>query len=52
MSFEASGSASMSPICLRYAGVTDSAMVSPIASWKPSLALSRKRNGCWLYARW
>ena len=32
--------------------VTDSAMVSPIASWKPSLALSLKRIGCPMYARW
>ena len=32
-------------------GVTDNAIVSPIASWKPSFALSRKRTGWSLYAR-
>ena len=31
--------------------VPPSAIVSPIASWKPSLALSRNRYGCVLYAR-
>ncbi len=48
MSFEGSGTCSIRPIFSRYSGVTESAMVSPMASWKPSLALSRKRNGCWL----
>ena len=44
MSREASGALSSRPIFTRYSGVTDSAMVSPIASWKPSLALSRKMH--------
>ena len=34
------------PIWTRYSGVTERAIVSPIASWNPSWALSRKRNGC------
>ena len=42
MSRDASGALSSRPIFTRYSGVTDSAIVSPIASWKPSLALSRK----------
>ena len=45
MSFEVSGAFSSSPIFTRYSGVTESAMVSPTASWKPSLALSRNRYG-------
>ena len=45
-SLEASGARSRSLICIRYSGVTDSAIVSPIASWNPSLALSRKITGC------
>ena len=46
MSRDASGALSSSPIFTRYSGVTDSAIVSPIASWKPSFALSRNRTGC------
>ncbi len=52
MSFVVSGALSRSPSFTRYSGVTESAIVSPTASWKPSLALSRKKKGCWLYARW
>ena len=48
MSFDGGGVLSSSPIFCRYSGVTESAMVSPIASWKPSFALSRNRNGCLL----
>ena len=44
MSRDASGALSSRPIFTRYSGVTDSAIVSPIASWKPSLALSRKSD--------
>ncbi len=47
MSFDVSGALSSRPSLTRYSGVTESAIVSPIASWKPSLALSRKRIGCW-----
>ena len=43
MSFDASGARSRKPSFTRYSGVMESAIVSPIASWKPSLALSRKR---------
>lgn len=39
MSAEAGGSLSSSPIFTRYAGVTERAIVSPTASWKPSFAL-------------
>ena len=48
MSLEASGALSSRPILTRYSGVTESAMVSPTASWKPSLALSRNEGGCLL----
>jgi len=34
-----------SPILARYAGVTERLTVSPMASWKPSLAPSRNRKG-------
>jgi hypothetical protein len=34
------------PSWTRYSGVIESAIVSPIASWNPSLALSRKSGGC------
>ena len=42
MSFDGGGTFDFdsSPIWVRYSGVTDSAIMSPIASWKPSLALS------------
>ena len=46
ISFDASGAFGRNPSFTRYSGVTDSAMVSPIASWNPSLALSRNRKGC------
>ena len=45
MSPEESGACGMRPTLTRYSGVTESAMVSPIASWKPSLALSRRIGG-------
>ena len=48
MSRDASGALSSRPIFTRYSGVTDSATVSPIASWKPSLALSRNSGGRFL----
>ena len=48
MSFDGVGLRVEEADCFRYAGVTDSAIVSPMASWKPSLALSRKRKGCLL----
>ena len=40
MSREVSGALLSSPIRTRYSGVTESAIVSPMASWKPSFALS------------
>ena len=46
MSFDVSGARSSSPSFTRYSGVTESAIVSPTASWKPSFALSRKSGGC------
>src|SRR5438477_25961 len=51
MSRDVSGALSSSPIRTRYSGVTDSAIVSPIASWKPSFALSRKSTGRSLQVR-
>ena len=45
MSFDVSGAFSRRPSFTRYSGVTESAIVSPTASWKPSLALSRKKYG-------
>ena len=45
MSLDASGAVGIRPTFTRYSGVTESAIVSPIASWKPSFALSRKMGG-------
>ena len=45
MSADAGGSLSRSPILTRYDGVTDSAIVSPTASWKPSSLVSLELNG-------
>jgi hypothetical protein len=39
------GVVSRRPTFFRYSGVSERAMTSPIASWKPSFALSRKRTG-------
>ena len=53
MSPSGPGALSSRPTCTRYCGVTESAMASPIASWKPSLALLRNSSGCFRrYARW
>jgi len=52
MSAAAGGSCWIRPIVFRYLGVTDSARVSPSASWKPSLAPSRNSGGWVLCARW
>ena len=52
LSCDASGAALRRPIFTRYSGVTDNEIVSPIASWKPSFALSRRMTGCFMYARW
>ena len=46
MSRDASGAEARRPIFTRYSGVTDSEIVSPIASWKPSFALPRRMTGC------
>ena len=45
MSFDASGTVSSNPIFCKYLGVIDNAIVSPMASWKPSLAEFLKING-------
>ena len=52
MSADGGGTVSSRPICFKYSGVTESAMVSPMASWNPSFALLRKSSGCVSYARW
>jgi hypothetical protein len=44
-SAEAGGIRSIRPISFKYSGVTESAIASPMASWNPSLAPLRKRNG-------
>jgi hypothetical protein len=36
---------SSKPIRTRYSGVTDSAIVAPMAAWNPSLALSLNSGG-------
>ena len=45
MSASAGGSLSARPSVFRYAGVMDSAMESPMASWNPSLAPLLKEKG-------